>query len=127
MASRTDAILSQFAKSWFETELFLGNLFNNYPGFHRLQPIIQFIAALKEKGEQNYFRLGTSMHDLMISRSVVNGLRRDQKYIIIKTYDDKFEVRLRDGYKTYREYMVDDLSDERLTKLIDTLRRTVVD
>ena len=63
----------------------------------------------------------------MISRSVSHGLRTDQKYITIDAYNKKFEVTLRDGNRTYRQYMLVDLSDERLGKLLKTLKYTLVD
>jgi len=127
MQNRTEVILNQFADSWIEVERFFDDLINNYPGFERLKPILQFISSLKRKGENNHFRLGTSVYRLIISRSVGHGLRRDQKYIMIEAYDKKFEVTLCDGDRTYRQYMLENLSDERLVKLLKTLKDTLVD
>lgn len=67
------------------------------------------------------------MDRLLISRSVDNGLRIDQKFIRIEGYHNKFYVVLRDGKKSYRSYMLEDLNDQRLIKLLNTLRDTLVD
>jgi hypothetical protein len=127
MDERTSEIIKRFNKSWAETEKFYDNLIGHYPGFERLKPIRQFIAILKQNGEDKFFRLGTSMHVLIISRSVDHGLRRDQKHIKIEAYDDKFEVIMRDGDKVYRQYMVDSLNDIRVAKLLRTLKDTLID
>ena len=128
MQNRTEAILSQFAESWVETELFFDNLINDYD-FERIKPVRSFISELKQKGDDRFFRLGTSVHRLLISRSVNHRLRIDQKYIMIEAYDKKFEVTLRDGRWTYRQYMIEnlDLNDNRLTNLLRTLKDTLVD
>jgi hypothetical protein len=128
MQSRTEAILGQFADSWVETERFFDNLINNY-NFERLKPVRFFISELKKKAGDGFFRLGTSVHRLLISRSVNHGLRIDQKYIMIEAYDKKFEVTLRDGKCTYRQYMIEnlDLNDHRLTNLLSTLKEALVD
>jgi hypothetical protein len=128
MDARTSEILSLFHLSWGETENFYDDLINNYPGCERLKPLRSFITKLKEKGENNYFRIGTSMHALMISRSVRFRLRDDQKYIrieVIKTND--IEVIFRDGTTIYREYRVDSFDDILIFKLLRTLKDTLVD
>jgi len=127
MDERTKDIVERFSHSWIETEQFYDDLIDNYPGFERLKPIRQFISTLKQNGEDKFFRLGTSMHDLVISRSVDHGLRLDQKQIKIDAFDTKFEITLRDGDKIYRQYMVDNLNDNRVTKLLRTLKDTLID
>ena len=128
MDVRTDEIVNRFKDSWTKTESFYDDLIKNYPGFERLKPVRQFISQLRDNEEFNNFRLGTSMHTLVISRSVDHGLRRDQKYIKIETFDNSdFEVTFRDGDKTYRKYIIKNLGDTRLIKLLDTLRDTLVD
>ncbi|TSJ38904.1 hypothetical protein FO440_20610 [Mucilaginibacter corticis] len=127
MQNRTEVILNQFADSWIETEHYFENLINNHSSFESLKPILQFILSLRAKGQDSYFRLGTSIHRLIISRSVDHGLRRDQKYIIVEAYDKKLEVTLRGGDRTYRQFMVENLVDERVTKLIKTLKDTLID
>ncbi|NRF37631.1 hypothetical protein [Pedobacter foliorum] len=126
MQTRTEVILNQFAASLTETERYFKDLITNYSGFERLKPISQFILDLKEKGEDSCFRFGTSIHLLLISRSVQHGLRPDQKYIVIEAYDDEFEVTFRDGEKIYRQYRLEHLSDDRLTKLLKTLKHTLI-
>jgi len=124
MQNRTEAILSQFHNSWIETELFYDKLINYNKRYIKIR---EFITELKLKGEHNFFRLGLSMDRLLISRSVNNGLRMDQKFIRIEAYDNKFDVVLRDGQKTYRSYILDDLNDQRMINLLATLRDTLVD
>jgi hypothetical protein len=126
MQNRTEAILDQFADSWVETERIFNDL-GNCPGLERLKSFCIFIGELKQKGEDRFFRLGNSMDRLLISRSVNRGLRLDQKYIIIEAYDKKFEVTLRDGGKKYRQYLLEDLNDNRVTNLLKTLKDTLVD
>jgi hypothetical protein len=128
METRTDEIIKRFNDSWTETELFYDDLIKNHPGFEKLIPLRQFISDLKDKKEFNNFRLGTSVHTLVISRSVDHGLRLDQKHIKIETIDtDDFEVTLRDGEKAYRQYRIQNFEDVRLTKLLRTLKDTLVD
>lgn len=127
MDERTKDIVKRFTDSWSETEIFYDDLIANYLGFERLKPIRQFITTLKQNGEDKFFRLGTSIHILVISRSVNHGLRLDQKYIKIDAFDTKFEVTLLDGNKVYKQYIVDSLDDNRVTKLLRTLKDTLID
>ncbi len=128
MDTRTEEILARFNKSWLETEKFYDNLIDNYPGWDRLKPLRNYIAKLKENGGNKYFRLGTSIHLLIISRSVDNRLRDEQKYIRIDTLDfDDYEVTMKDGNKIYREYRITNLEDPRLEKLLKTLKSTLAD
>ena len=120
-------ILKRFDTSWNEVTIFYDDLIQNYSGFERLKPIKQFIADLRQKGEDKYFRLGTSVYMLIISRSVNHGLRKDQKHIKIDTYDNKFEVTMREGNKIYRQFMVESLEDDRMTKLLRTLKDKLID
>lgn len=127
MDNRTKDIIRRFADSWIETELFYNDLITNHKGFERLKPIIQFIEFLKQNGEDKFFRLGTSIHILVISRSVNYGLRKDQKCIKIEAFDNKFEIKLCDGNNTYRQYLVDSLHDNSVKKLLETLKETLID
>jgi hypothetical protein len=127
MDERITEILKRFSSSWTATESFYDNLIDNRSGFDRLKPIRQFIRTLKQNGENKFFRLGTSVHTLVISRSVDHGLRKDQKHIKIDAYDSNIEVIFRDGDKVYRHYIVDSLADNRVTKLLATLKSTLVD
>lgn len=122
MDERTKEILKRFTDSWAETENFYDNLIDNYSGFERLKSIRQFIRTLKQNGEDKYFRLGTSVQILIISRSVNHGLRKDQKHIKIDAFDNKFEVTLLDGGKVYRQYMVDSLEDIKVTNYYKPLK-----
>lgn len=126
MDDRTEEIIKRFKTSWTEVEEIYDEMLSN-GGFEHLKPLRQFISDLKVKGEDRYFRAGTSLYVFVLSRSVNFGLRPDQKYIRIEPYTDKdYSVTLRDGYNVYREYRLNNLTDSRLTKLIQTLKDTLV-
>jgi hypothetical protein len=127
MDKRTAEILRRFSSSWADTQNFFDDLVNNYKGFDRLKPVRAFIARLKQNGGEESFRLGTSVHSLIISRSVDHGLRKDQKYIRIEAYAKGFEVSLRDGEKIYRKYILESLEDTKVANLLKTLESTLVD
>jgi hypothetical protein len=127
MDKRTTEILRRFSRSWSDTESFFNDLINNYTGFDRLKPVTELITTLKQNGGEGSFRIGTSVHSLIISRSVDHGLRMDQKHIRIEAYDQGFEVTLRDGENIYRQYMLESLSDTRVVNLLKTLESTLVD
>jgi hypothetical protein len=128
MDERTTEILQRFKSSWVSTKDFYDKLITGYPGWDKLRPLRTFIDTLEENGADNYFRIGTSVDRLLISRSVDHGLRVDQKYIIIETINiNDFGVTLRDGDKIYRQYRIKDLNDERLEKLLKTLKHTLAD
>ena len=127
MDTVSEEILSRFNESWAETEKFYADLIDNNPDWDRLIPIYLFIQKLKKRGQNKYFRLGTSIHYLIISRSVESGLRPDQKFIKINAIDNYFEVTLKDASKMFRQYTIKDLEDERLTGLLQTLKSTLID
>ena len=127
MDERTAEILKRFSESWKETEKFYGHLIDDITGWDKLIPLYIFIQKLRKAGEDKSFRLGTAIQHLIISRSVENGLRPDQKFIKIQALDNSFIVSLRDGKKLYREYTIKDLDDERLTGLLQTLKTTLID
>lgn len=129
MDERTKEILNRFAKSWDETLSFYDELINNHPGFERLIPIRGYILKLRSAGADNFFRIGTSIHELLISRSVNFGLRSDQKYIRIEALlSNDFFVRFQDGDgNVYREYRLTSLDDIKLAQLLKTLKSTIVD
>lgn len=126
MNERTTEIVKRFRDSWVKTEKFYDFLTGG-GHWNQLQPIIKFIADMKQKGFDKHFRLGNSVHMLIISRSVNHGLRDDQKHIKIYAYQDYLDVTLREGDKVYRHYEVKDLSDERVSKLLETLMDTLID
>jgi hypothetical protein len=128
MDTQTDEIIKRFKESWTETESFYDDLIKNHPGFEHLRRLRQFISDLSDKGTFNYFRLGTSVHSLITSRSVAHGLRSDQKHIKIEALStDDFDVSLRDGDKLYRQFRIKHFEDVRLTKPLKTLKETLVD
>jgi len=68
------------------------------------------------------------MTTLIISRSVDQDLRMDQKQIQIEAIDiSDFEVTLKDGEKIYRQYRLGNLEDMRLSQLLATLKHTLID
>ena len=128
MDERTAEILARFKNSWVDTKFFYDDLIANYPGWEKLVPLRTFIDSLEANGEDRFFRLGTSVDRLLISRSVEHGLRPDQKYVMVDTIDkNDFLVTLRDGENIYREYRITKLTDERLGALLKTLKHTLVD
>ena len=128
MDSRTKEILKRFSKSWTDTEKSYDELIALYPGWEKLIPLRQYISQLKEHEEDKFFRAGTSVHSLILSRSVDFGLRTDQKYLRIETIGtNDYEIAFRDGEKVYREYRIKNLNDYKLTNLLKTLNHTLVD
>lgn len=126
MNNRTKEIISRFENSWNDTEKIFDTLLDN--GFERLIPVREYITELKKKGENRNFRIGTSMYRLIFSRSIEHGLREDQKYLTIDTFDENdYEISLKEGLKKYREYRIRDLNDAKLTKLLETLKGTLID
>ncbi|WP_420398737.1 hypothetical protein [Flagellimonas sp.] len=132
MDKRTEEIIKRFENSWNNTETFYRNLLKNHTGFKFVVPILEFIQELKNSGESKNFRLGTSMHTLIISRSVEHGLRDDQKEIRIEKVNNltdgfEYEVIMRQGKNVFREYRVHNLNDEKVLNLLATLRETLID
>lgn len=127
MDERTVEILKRFSESWTSVETFYDDLIQKHPDFEFLIPVRQFMQTLKQNGGDKRFRLGTSVHMLLLSRSVNHGLRPDQKSIRIESFGKSFEVMLRDGDKIYRKYIVTDLNDTKVTKLLQTLESTLID
>jgi len=128
MDDRTIEILNRFYDSWVQTEARFDDLITNHEGFERLIPIREFIADLEQSGAKKLYRLVTSIHWLIISRSVDHGLRPDQKFIKIEAINpNDFEVTMRDGEKVYRQYRVKELKDARVNALLRTLKDTLVD
>jgi hypothetical protein len=126
MDDRTIEILKRFDDSWNKTFCFYDDLIVN--GWTKVIPIKEFLTDLDHAGGRRLFRLGTSVYVLIISRSVDHGLRSDQKYIRIDPINaNDFEITMSDGDKLYREYRVNDLKDIRVTKLLQTLKRVLVD
>ena len=127
MESKAQEILNRFEQSWTETLERYQDLIG-YVGFERCIPIRDLIVEMKENGTWKQFRIGTSMHTLIFSRSVDFGLRSDQKCVKIEAVDlNVYEIVLRDGDKLYREYKISDLKDIKLIKLLNTLKGTLID
>jgi len=126
--NRTQEILKLFQSSWIETKArFIDLLLNHNFEARFTQPFIDFIDQMIENGEDKFFRAGTFMHDLSISRSVSPRLRNDQKYIRIEICEDDFIVALNEGKKEYRSYRIKTFQDEKFINLLETLKHTLVD
>jgi len=126
MDRRSKEIVTRFQKSWVETEDFYRTLLDG--GFDHLKPVRELIHALKNKGEDKHFRIGTSMYRLIFSRSIDFGLRLDQKSVCVDTVGNKdYEIEFWDGQTSHRKYSITDLNDPRLTKLLEVLKSTLVD
>ena len=127
MEERSAEILKRFEESWEQTEETFANFIDTHPDLERLIPVYLFIQKLRDAGNNQYYRLGTSLHHLIISRSANDELRSDQKFISIEAFDDSFEVTLKDGTKMYRQYTIDELSDPSLVNLLETLKSVPID
>jgi hypothetical protein len=122
----TQEILNRFRESFIQAERIYDHFIEG--GLESLKPIRLFIEKLRSEGEDRYFRLGTSMHALIISRSVEHGLRADQKSIKIEAYgNNRFEITFKEGTKIYRQFMATGLDDVRLENLLKTLKDTLID
>jgi hypothetical protein len=127
MNEHTAEIIKRFENSWVEAENFYDDLIHNYSGSEEIKQIKNFISDHKNLGENKVFRIGTSIYILIISRSVNHGLEMGQKRIIIEPCDTKFKVTFSDGGKIFRQYLLDNLKDEKIIKLLKTLKATLVD
>ena len=132
MDNRTQEIIKRFEASWTKTERFYRDLLENHKGFGFVKPILELIITMRNSGESQNFRIGTSMHTLVISRSVSHGLRDDQKEIRIERINDlpngfEYEVILRQGDQRYQEFRVTNLKDDNVMNLIETLKETLID
>jgi hypothetical protein len=122
-----EQIIESFKQSWTETGQFYSDLVDSDPAFERLIPLFLFIQKLKKTGADKYFRLGTSMQDLIFSRSAEFGLRPDQKFIAVQAVNNSFVISLREGSKLNKEYRIKDLDDELLKGLLQTLKTVMID
>jgi hypothetical protein len=128
MDNRTVEIFNRFNDSWLQTEARFDDLITTHEGFERLVIIREFLTDLGQSGGRKLYRLGTSIHMLIISRSVDHGLRPDQKFIKIEAIGlNDFEVTMRDGEKMYRQFSVNNLKDPRVIKLLQTLKDVLID
>lgn len=126
MDNRTIEILKRFDDSWNKTLGFYDDLIDR--GWAKVVPVKEFLTNLDRSGGRRLFRVGTSVFMLKISRSVMHGLRSDQKYIRVDPINaNDFEVTMADGEKLYRQYRVKDLGDPRITKLLKTLESLLID
>lgn len=126
MDSRTQEIIERFEQSWNTTLGTYEMLVEN--GFNKLTPVLDLVIKMKKEDQWKHFRIGTSMYTLVFSRSVDFGLRTDQKYISIETLNfNDYRISLRSAEKLYREYRITNIEDTRLTKLLKTLKGTLID
>ena len=117
-----EQIIERFKLSWTETQLFYTNLIDSYEAYDNFIPLLFFLKKIARAGEDKNFRLGTSMNDLIISRSAEFGLRADQKFVAIQVKNNLFVISLWEGSKLNKEYRIKDLDDELLKGLLQTLK-----
>ena len=128
MDVRTIEILNRFNESWNETMTIFNDLIENHKGFKHLIPIREFLEDLERMGGRKLYRLGTSLHTLIVSRSINHGLRIDQKYVKIEAIaENDFEVSMCDGRRKYRQYRVKELKETKVIRLIQTLKSLLID
>lgn len=119
-------ISDRFIKSWSATQDYYEELINQ-PGFNHLIPLYLFIQKLSKAGENKNFRLGTSMQNIIFSRSIEADPELNKKYLKIKALDSSFVITLKEGKKMLREYIIKDLDDERLRDLLQQLKDISID
>jgi len=125
MDARSEKIVELFQKSWDDTEKWYIDRLESY-GEH-YKPLLDFISMFRKSGEDRFFRAGTSMSILIISRSVAFGIREDQKFVSIDVVNPNiYEIKLREPHKTYREFRISTLDDPRLFRVLKTLKETLV-
>jgi hypothetical protein len=127
MEAASEEILKRFNESWTETQLFYTNLVDSYDAYDTFIPLLFFLKKLRKAGEDKNFRVGTSMNDLILSRSAEFGLRPDQKFVAVQVKGNLFIISFRTGTKLHKEYRIKDLDDERLTGLLQTLKNILID
>ena len=127
MEAVSKEILKHFTESWTETQLFYTNLVDSYEAYDNFIPLLYFLKKLQKAGEDKNFRVGTSMNDLIFSRSAEFGLRPDQKFVVIQVRDSSFIVSLMQGTKLHKQHTLKDLEDERMTGLLQTLKTVLID
>lgn len=134
MDPRTTEILNQFTKSWDDTEAHY-DMLSQYDGWDFLKELRSFITELRKQNFEEKFRIGTSMHRLIFSRSVDHGLRKDQKQLVIDafkngSYDILFYDFTAPGdlIRKYDEFRTTELTEnKRLMNALNKLANTVVD
>ncbi len=128
LEKRNKEIIDRFQISWIDTKLKYKDLMENHSSFDFAKQILSLIERLRYLKYDKVLRLGTSMHTLVLSRSVEHGLREDQKEIRIEwAKENLFNIVMKDVGKVYREYTLIDLEDYKLLRLVETLKNTLVD
>ena len=126
MGHHTSEVEKLFQISWEET-LRRFELFDK-GGFENLRPVKTLIEDLIEIGENKNLRLGTSLYDLIFSRSKENGLRSGQHRIRLSVVDEnEYNLTYSDGMVKQQDFKLSDLKDERLIYLLETLKGTKID
>lgn len=134
MDTRTKKIQEIFENSWSETIKFYDDLLT-HEQWNFLTELRTFITELKNSGFDKKFRIGTSVHRLIFSRSVDRRLRTDQKQILIEPYENgKYDIKFcdftspGDRKRTYDEFTTDQLwGNKRLLNDLNKLSYTLVD
>lgn len=126
MDHHTSEVEKLFQISWEET-LRRFELFDK-GGFEKLRPVKTLIEDLIEIGENKNLRLGTSLYDLIFSRSIENGLRSGQHRIRLSVVEEnEYNLTYSDGMVKQHDFKFSDLKDERLIYLLNTLKGIKID
>lgn len=134
MNERTAEILRRFEHSWDQVEARYSGLLGK-EGWDFLPELVAFIALLRAQGFDKKFRLGTSMHRLVFSRSVNHGLRQDQKQVMIEPYKNgSYDISFFDFsapgglIRRYSEFSSDTLTgNKRVMGCLNKLDSTLID
>lgn len=134
MKKRTETIQKIFENSWSETVEFYDDLLTNRQWYFLIE-LRTFLSELQYLGYDRKFRIGTSIHRLIFSRSIDHGLRVDQKQILIEPYPNgKYDIRFYDftspgdKIRTYDDFITDKLTgNKRLLNNLNKLSHTLVD
>ncbi len=125
MDKRSEEIVKRFQHSWDEVEKHYEHILQ-YNGWEYLTQLIGAIEYWREIGLDKVFRVGNSIHHLILSRSVEHGLREDQKRIlIVPNSDGTYEINFFEGTKKYKEFKTNQLIGnqelERLLKILESV------
>jgi hypothetical protein len=115
-------IENEFIQSWDYREDSFKDLASSQ-GWEYVKPIVQLISHLRELGYDKILRAGSSIYALILSRSLIYGLRDDQHNIVIMVNPQNiFNFNYVAGRKIIEEYdTADILNDKEFYRLLDML------
>ncbi len=81
----------EFLVSWDRIEQFYAG-FPDHPRYPPARPIIDLIGTMRRAGYDRLLRAGTSLFDLVLSRSRRHGLRPDQPNVVFNFHKDGMDL-----------------------------------